>query len=228
MSMLWVVSLLYVLFISPLWAVVIYDNSQNDLLGRFNPGRIEIGDEIGLAGTERFLTYFSFEFWGTNTAKPDNSSFAGVVEARVRFYLNDGPPDANGYITPGTVFYDSLWFGGFSPTPRSTFIFTEGADFPSGGLFIPADRMTWSVQFRGMQPTDTLGVDIYCPPAVGWNWNDYWENLSGWALLQNMNAPNGQMNFGAYMEAVPEPSAVAILLIGGGMMLLARRSPRRE
>src|SRR5712691_8015962 len=90
-------------------AATIYDNSVNDLFTRFNPGTSQVGDEIGLAGTERFLTNFSFEFWGTNTASPGNVTFAGSVSARVSFYLNDGPL-FNGYPTPGTMFFDSGLF----------------------------------------------------------------------------------------------------------------------
>ena len=97
----------------------------------------------------------------------------------MRFYVNDGPP-WDGYPTPGAIpFFDSGWFGGFGPTGRSTFIFRAEADFPSGGLFIPADSMTWSVQFQGMGPTDTVGVDLYSPPTVGQGYPDYWQNGGG-------------------------------------------------
>src|SRR5574340_1842514 len=94
--------------IGPLGATTIFDNSVNDLGTRFNPGTLEVGDEILLASTERYLTNFSFEYWGTSSG----ASFAGPVEARVRFYQNDGAP-FNGYATPGSLFYDSGWFSGF-------------------------------------------------------------------------------------------------------------------
>ncbi len=227
------ISLLGVVFTSPLPAAVeiIYDNSKNDLSGRYNPAAVEIGDEIVLDGTSRFLTLFSFEWWGTS----DNpTSFAGEVEARVQFYKNNGDLYASpggSFPSPGDAFFDSGWFGNFNPTPRSTFVFTAGADFPTGGLWIPVNKMTWSVQFRGMESGDALGVDIYCPPVVGANPNDYWDNdpVDGWKLLINPNAPNNQMNFGAYMEAVPEPSAMALALVGGlGMMALTRRLRRKK
>ena len=229
-NFLWALSLLCVILASPLQGEVIYDNSKNDLLARYSPGEVEIGDEILLDGTARFLTYFSFEWWGTSD---DPNIFAGEVEARVRFYKNNGPDyhsPAGDFPTPGEVFYDSGWFGEFGPTPRATFIFTPGMDFPLGGLWIPVNRMTWSVQFRGMGLGDALGVDIYCPPVVGANPNDYWENdpVRGWRLLINPYAPNNQMNFAAYMEAVPEPSGMALLLLGGlGLMAQARRQRRK-
>src|SRR5262249_17229508 len=115
------------------WAIVtaapqagadtIYDNSKNDLLTRFNPGNFEVGDEIQLVRSARYLTNFAFEFWGENPNSPD--LFAGTVEARVRFYQNDGP-EFHGYPTPGSVFYDSGWFTIERPTPRNTLQFTAG------------------------------------------------------------------------------------------------------
>jgi hypothetical protein len=210
----------------PLRAATIFDNSGHDLLTRFNPGTREVGDEILLGGTERYLTQFSFEFWGVNTASP--TSFAGAVQARVRFYENNGTP-FNGYATPSDgSFFDSGWFPVASPTDRSTFEFTQGLDFPDGGLFIPADEITWSVQFQGMGATDSVGVDVYSPPVVGQDYPDYWENNGGWTLLTN-GVP---MDFAARMEAnatIPEPSVAALSLIGGlGIIGMSCRLRRKE
>jgi len=170
----------------PVRAAEIYINSTNDLHARFNPGVFEVGDEIILAGTERYLTHFDFEYWGTNSASPGNLSFAGPVQARVRFYLNDGPL-FNGYATPQTMFYDSGLFAVTTPTARNTFNFNPGADnIPSTGLFIPASDFTWSVQFQGMLATDSVGVDLYSPPVVGSNYPDYWLHSGGsWSLMTN-------------------------------------------
>lgn len=199
-------------------ATTIFDNSVYDLGVRFNPGTTEVGDEISLGGTERYLTSFSFEFWGVNSASPGNVSFAGPVEARVRFYQNDGKP-FNGYGTPNSVFYDSGWFSVPNPTPRATFGFFAGTDFPSGGLFIPPSAtpwisdLTWSVQFRNMGATDSVGVDLYSPAVVGLDYPDYWANNGGWTL-QNGAVP---MDFAARMEAnadIPEPPVAALSLLG--------------
>jgi hypothetical protein len=237
-----IVGLLWVAFASPLRAddpigsglgSCIYSNSINDLVVRFNPGTRQVGDQIVLGSTERYLTYFDFEYWGWNTANP--SSFAGTIEARVQFYKNNGMP-FNGYATPSDPFYDSGWFGGFGPTGptpgyRATIYFMEGVDFPNGGLFIPVDEMTWSVQFRGMGASDTVGVDLYSPPVTGQNYPDYWENIGSeavpnWILLTNTVA----MDFGARMYAnatIPEPSSLVLALAGGlGILTLVRRLRR--
>jgi hypothetical protein len=197
-------------------AAVIFDNSAHDLHARFEPGLLEVGDEILLAGAERNLTNFAFEFWGENSANP--SAFAGEVSARVKFYLNDGPL-FNGYATPQTVFYDSDWFPVPGPTPRSTFVFVAGSDFPNEGLLLPSTRMTWTVQFQGMGATDTVGVDLFSPPVVGLDFRDYWELHEGWLLRTNIVS----MDFAARMEAsatpVVMPSLLQIALNAGQVVL---------
>ena len=208
-----------------LYAGTIYDNSVNDLSTRFNPGSLEVGDEIILSVTDpsRYLQTFSFEYYGTNTA---GASFSGSVTAQVRLYLNDGTP-FNGYPTPGTVLYDSTPFAiTTTPLGRATLNFTAGTDFPVGGLFLGPGpggtlltNMTFSVQFSGMGPTDEAGLDLYSPPVVGGNYPDYWENNGGWMLQTNV-VP---ISFAAKMEATPEPSPIALSILGGLGLLLARR-----
>jgi hypothetical protein len=201
-------------------ATTIFDNSVNDLSTRFDPGTTQVGDQILLASTERMLTMFSFEYWGVNTANP--TAFAGPVEARVRFYDNTGTA-FNGYSSPANSFFDSGWFS-VNPTERSTLVFAAGVDFPSTGLFIPVNEMTWSVQFQGMGATDTVGLDIYSPPTVGQDYPDYWENDGGWMLKTNTVA----VNFAAKMDAiVPEPSSAVLSILGGAALLLAAGRLRR-
>jgi hypothetical protein len=202
---------------------VIYDNSKNDLGIQFDPGTLEVGDEIILAGTARMLQMFSFEYWGTASG----ASFAGNVKAEVKFYLNDGLP-FNGYSTPKTVFYDSGLFNVPSPTSRNIFVFTAGSQFASAGLFIPASDITFSVQFSGLGAGDNLGLDLYSPPVVGQNYPDFWENTpTGWELMQY---PNGEppVNFAAIFDAVPETTgfetiAITALALVGFSTFLKRK-----
>jgi len=217
---------------APLSATVLFDNRLNDLTTRFNPGTYQVGDEIMLAGIGN-LTYFSFEWWGTNTLKQDNSSFAGAIQANVRFYYNTGAP-FNGYNTPdANPFWDSGWFSfsdvSATPTARDIFTFVAGIDFPSGGLPITSPDITWTVQFTGMGPTDSVGVDLYSPPTVGTevgDFGDYWQYNGGWTL--RTNTAGVAMDFGAYMET-PEPSSLTLSIVGGlGILLAVRRFRLKE
>jgi hypothetical protein len=210
-------------------AAMIYDNSVNDSLFRLNPGTLEVGDEITLtsADASRYLQTFRFEYWGTASS----ASFAGTVKAEVKFYLNDGPL-FNGYMTPGTVLYDSGLFSVPTPTDRNTFVFSAGSDFAAGGLFLGPGpggtlltSMTWSVQFSGMGAGDAVGVDIYSPPVVGGNFSDYWVNPGAWALQTNL-VP---INFAATMSATPEPAPVILWILGGlGLLTAGRRLSRKN
>lgn len=223
---------------TPLRAATIFDNSVNDLQHRWSPAplTLEVGDQITLAGTERYLTRFDFEYWATTA---DHISFAGSVEARVRFYLNNGT-QFNGYSSPSDNFFDSGWFGGFGPTDgypnRATIFFTEGTDFPSGGLFIPTasdNMMTWSVQFQGMGIDDTVGLDLYSPPVTGYgqDYPDYWQNNEGsigWTLQTNSYPMDFAARFFAN-QTIPEPSTVTLSILGGlGILTLASRLRRKE
>src|ERR1043165_6339980 len=54
-------------------AATVYDNSITDLSIRLNPGTNEIGDEIVLAGTERTITSFSFQYWLENAGAGEDA-----------------------------------------------------------------------------------------------------------------------------------------------------------
>ena len=211
---------------APVSAQVLFDNTLNDLHTRFNPGTYQVGDEIYLAGTGN-LMYFSFEWYGTNTLHP--ASFSGAIQAQVRMYYNDGTP-FNGYPSPGALpfFNETFSFAdvGATPTPRSTFEFFAGIDFPTGGLSITSPDITWTVQFTGLGAGDEVGLDLYSPPVVGTevgDFGDYWQYNGGWSLLTNTVA----MDFGAYMAA-PEPSSMTLSVLGGVGMLIAMRWFRRK
>ena len=210
----------------PLSAGLVYDNSTNDLSVRFAPGTLEVGNEVLLTSSEVRLTQFAFEFWGTNSASPDNSSYAGPVQARVRFYLNDGPSqkicdrydNCDGVIyfpSPSTLVFDSGWFLLPPPRPRLTLLLTAGINFPPEGLHLllpaPCQNMTWTVQFQGMGATDSVGVDLFAPPVVGSTYADYWENqapsASGWAGKVNTNGI--PMSFAAQLDATPAQLALS-------------------
>jgi len=185
----------------------VYDNSVHDLLYRFDPGPLEVGNEIVLAASARYASLFSFEFWGFGPGG-GTDAFEGDVQARVRFYRNDGPP-ASGYASPGTVIFDS---GAFpipaTPAGRATLIFDEFQVEAVVPLTTPLpDSFTWTVQFSGMTTNDSAGVDLYAPPVTGNTYGDYWEHETNrWALKTN-SLP---MEFASRLYAVSRGVTVTV------------------
>jgi len=187
---------------------IIYDNSGsggNDLFS----SEFEFGDEIILKPhpANRFwiLTDFLFEYFGDFAPQGDE-------QARVRFYLNDGPPEQK--YPPTTMLFDS-----------GDFALKEGYQVGRfGGLNItlPDDefgwtRMTWTVQFSGMRNVKGDRVSLILRPEtdVGHNFKDVWINTpNGWTLStlepQNPNFPVDPVTnpdpiekFGARMYGLP-------------------------
>jgi hypothetical protein len=201
----------------PAHAWLVYDNSANDLLARFNPGTVEVGDEIILFNPNNatYLTNFDFQYYGEGSS--------GNEMLQVRFYANDGPGGA-----PGTVLFDS---GAFSvtTTPRATLIFDESLLWYNGDRVYVPNVFTWTVEFSGTTDSgESWGVDLYSPQDVGNNYTSYWDNdpVNGWLLKTNQFGVN--MDFGARVWAVPEPSGIALGLAGAFLVLLFRSGLRKQ
>jgi hypothetical protein len=216
-------------------ANIVFDNTANDLLARFNPSLPtgEFGDQINIIpGQGTFVTGFLFQYWGEN--------FSGDEQARVRFYANDGPL-FGGAATPGTLLYDSGAFP-IAATVRSTLNFDLNTltvenlapGYVQGQPLVVPSSFTWTVQFSGVDPTinplspERAGTDIYTPPTVGSSYDDYWEKdpVNGWMTKTNQYFP--QMNFNARVEAVPEPNAIALAAGGALLFALFRSGMRRQ
>ncbi len=193
-----------------LWTSVVYDNSVNDTLTRFVAGTNEVGNEIIIGESARYLTSFSFEYWGTNASAGGNPPFGGSVQVRLRLYANDGVP-FSGYPSPGTLLYDS----GNSPvsvTPRSVVTYDE-FDLWVNGLVplsgaVPTN-FTWTVQFSGLGPDDQVGVDLFEPPVVGQAFGDYWIKTNGtWELRDNISV---EYDYAALANAGTNAVTIAVL-----------------
>ena len=205
---------------------LLYDNyATTDVTqNRFKIGSgIEIGDEVVLAlnrvaPADRKVGSFSFEYYGLN--------FSGSEQARVRFYSMTGSHQ------PSSVIWDS----GLVALPgtdasRVTFTdFVTGAVVPLTG-FIP-QNVLWSVEFSGvggLGKTSEAGLDVYGPPVVGSGLDTYWQKFSGvWKECQKVGSDSTPMSidFGSQFAAVPEPSTIALGVLG--LLGLAGAALRRR
>jgi hypothetical protein len=201
---------------------LVYDNTTGDLNFRFDPQNAEVGDQIVLAGTDRIITRFVFQYYGLN--------FTGDEQARLRFYENDGALSTSGFAMPGSLRYDSGFFNIPQPTSTRnsatlTFLdFTTGAVVPLDGAM--PNTFTWSVEFLGIGAGEQAGLDLFSPPDIGFNWDWYWVKDGG--VWNTQIDPGGvPISFLAQVEAVPEPAAIHLLL-GGFIAFGAWRIWRRK
>jgi hypothetical protein len=183
---------------------IVFDNTDpNNYLERFHsPGNgIEFGDEVTLAGTERILTDFSFEYFA--------SALTGNETGELFFRLLDGPVIGEGAAernTPGTILYSS---GEFNISSGFQTVSVSGIAIP-----VP-DTFVWSVRFDGLEGAEEAGLLFYDPPTVGSSFDDFWQITPfGWeTFVANGGAIPG--NFAAQIQAVPEPSTYAFALLAG-------------
>lgn len=193
---------------------VVYENAAHPLLNTNGVQMAhfysrEFGDEINLAGTDRILTDFQFEYYGDFT-----SAFGRT--GRIRIYKNDGPGT---YATPHTVLYDS-----------GSFFLNSGYNtkWISGLSVEVPNRITWTVEFSGVTEAvgDRAGLLFYHPPTIGTSARDFWALFNNqWSLYHFGGTTfKPEANFGVRIVAVPEPSTLALLALGG-VALLARRRP---
>jgi hypothetical protein len=191
------------------FASIVYDNSTNPL-NRVVPQATasEIGDQIFLAGADRRVTDFQFDYFVST-----NSS--GNERAEIFFYDNTGSGGA-----PGVLLFRSGEFGlskGFQTAAAAALSVTVPNTF------------TWSVAFRGIDFNETAGLLLFNPPTVGASFDDFWvKNSDGsWStfLIDGGATP---ANFGARVTAVPEPSTYALAIMGAVSALGYRRFRRRS
>jgi hypothetical protein len=195
-------------------------------VGNYTYNNGEVGNEVVLgSGTGLYdISQFDVQFFLTGT------TLSGTEQAELNFY-SEPTPNTTG-AAPGALLFTS----GFSPitafTPASgdQMIYNITADN------IPAD-FTWTITFQGIGSGESAGLSIFNSstlngsgvpvPAVGGNFNDAWVNTGGvWSLIQSSPNPNNPgLQFGALITGtqVPEPSTIALGVIGACAFIARRR-----
>jgi hypothetical protein len=183
---------------------IVFDNTDpaNYLDSFHTPGNgVEFGDEVNLAGIERIVTNFSFEYFG--------AGLSGNETGELFFRMLDGPVIGEGLAarpSPGTILYSS---GEFSISSGFQTVNVTGIAIP-----VP-DTFVWSVRFDGLNGAEQAGLLFYDPPTVGSSFDDFWQITQfGWeTFIANDGAIPG--NFSARIQAVPEPSTYVFALLAG-------------
>lgn len=183
---------------------IVYDNST-DILGFLIGGNDEEnGDGLTLAGTDRVvtnITLFIHTLGGNGTA-----------DAQVRMYVGGDIGGGN----PGAVLWESGVFAQMA--------FTSGLvsyDFAVPNVLVPGE-LTWTLELTNVSAGNTIGSRFIGIPTVGSSEDWVW-NRAGGVWTQENFAVGGNNSYGAIIEAVPTPGSLALLAIGGIVMLRRRR-----
>ncbi len=204
-------------------AAVVYSN-LGTYKGAFETSIYEVADEITMAGDDALQTLTEFSFLYSASANINPSATVTLA-----FYKNDGAL-VSGYAPPGTLVWKSPSFTiGSTDGGYVKLIYDQANDF-GYSLAVPR-HFTWSVKFDNLG-SGSAGVAIFNPPAVGSNFDTYWQNNgSGWAYNQVAGVP---MNFGAVVTTtsqitpVPEPAAAWGLAISAVLGMAVRGIRRRR
>ncbi|MBM3836446.1 MAG: hypothetical protein FJ398_00555 [Verrucomicrobia bacterium] len=199
------------LFCANGFGATVFDNtaSTNYLDRTFFPGNaIEFGDQVFLAGNERRITDFQFEYFlGANAN--------GNEQAELFFYQNNGA----GGTAPGTRLYSS---GAFPLDKGFQTVLAQGLSVTVGNTF------TWAVRFAGIDLGEQAGLLVFDPPIVGASFDDFWvrDTAGNWTtfLIDGGAVP---ANFSARVIAVPEPTTLAFA-ISMGLVWLGFRAYRKR
>jgi len=219
----------------------LYDNASTSQVGNYvfgNGGNEEVGNEIVLAGgPQADITSFTFQFFFAGSGTP-----TGSPAVTLNFYNNNGPL-LSGFSGNATEPGASLYSQSFSLTAftgASVGIGTAQATLTFSPNVVVNQDFTWTVTFSGVTAGESAGLSIFngsatsasgAPlPATGNNYNDAWVNTGTsasptWSLTQSSSVNNPGLQFGASAVgyAVPEPSTIALGIIGAGGFLARRR-----
>ena len=216
-------------------------------------GQITGQEILPALGSTPYLNEFNFEFYSANTFLANSVSvdvqffnnngtppFNGYATPGSLFYDSGwiglvAPQDtANGGSgDPGHVqVWDFQWqdlYGGAAGF-NDSFPYTPALAMNTQ-IALPSD-FTVVFTFTGLDPANNFGLELFYPNGNGTNYGDYWVNSGTelsptWALYTNSAAyPSGiGMQFSGTADPTPEPSVIAMGVMGGLLMthLIRRR-----
>lgn len=197
-------------------AGVVYDNTAAASYSGWSQfSTYEFGDQVTLAGNQRGLETFSFDYY----LNVGNSTKSGNESISFNLYRNDG---VNG--APGT----SLLPGGASmvvpaalldtyadPIRPSTVVISFDPTIPGHPFNITLpDTFTWTVLFGGIDAGESAGLLVYNPVTTGFSYNDFWDRSGPNNTWQTKLGAGFNANFGAKITAVPEAGTLGYALLG--------------
>lgn len=195
---------------------VVYDNTQTPTSGSWTPDGFwafsnwmpnePTGQTLTLAGTDRFVTQFDLVFSSVVRTKINSLSFSLHDTSGLDRWNHPGAPSE---VPLWSMSVQDIWIEG--PTVVT---FHPNVTVP--------ERLIWVISADSLD----AGPATYGPPIVGSCPDAFWDydysGIKKWATYNFEHDPAAQ--FGAKVFAVPEPSTLAIMVLGG--MWAGRRRAR--
>ena len=203
----------------PVYGSILYNNTTWDNYSSLNfSNGLTVGNQVvmGSGYTSAILTDFSFEIYSSLAAFNSPN-----VNMQVFLYANNGAL-TNGYNMPGTALYDSGLFT--LPTPQTfpgnlgTNVGTVFFDLSLTPIAV-SSSFTLAAVVTGMTGSDAVGMELFNPATVGFNYDDYWlQNGANWTLMTNSASA---IDFGARFNGtgVPEPSTLGLSVVGASLLI---------
>lgn len=187
--------------------VIVYSNTTTDTLNSIMytaNGYTQIGDQVQLAGTERFAQQATVQFY--------NNGVDGTFDATLRFFDVASPVGSQigGDFVLSTI---SIASGGIL-----------NAVFSNLNVNVPTD-LIWTIQVSSLSSGLDLGLNIFEPVTIGSSNNAIFIANDGTNFVA-INQPAGEGNLFFELEAVGVPEPATIFLTGAallGVISLRRR-----
>jgi hypothetical protein len=192
---------------------IIYDNTSHPLLNtnvspvvsRYADSKVELGDQLQLAGTARTITDISIEFYGNFTPTGDENG-------RIRLYNNTATYDLF-RKSPTDILYESAFFH-VNPGFNTYALHNLNVTVP--------DIITLTLDFTGLGTGEDAGFLLYSPPTVGFSYNEFWRRnvTGGWeAFLYSLTDPTFKANASIRIVAYIAPIDLDIQIAQGNVQL---------
>jgi len=163
-----------------------------------------MGNRITLAGTDRIIREFDLIL--------SSSQPTVLSQLTLSFYKPDGLDVRHASGAPGT----QLWTDTLDDVAVNG-VTTIAFDVPE--VLVP-DTFIWVTNADSMN----AGMATYCPPTIGTTSGYFWDHSPGigWYAMNFEGDPAA--SFGARVVANPEPTTLAILVLGGLAMIRRKRA----
>ena len=148
--------------------------------------------------------YFTFRYWKMDSNEPE--------QAKVQVFTTNVP----GSQIPNALLFDSAWVS-TGPTACSPLVFLDEIPKAPPRESRPTEAQNssgWTVQLPNREPVVSKGVGSQESPVDGL-YHKYGDDNNGAAGWQYRPAGASNDNLAAQISMVPEPSVVALGLLGG-------------